>query len=260
MRLRRVMAHVKAQDWTAVGIDFAIVVIGVFVGIQVSNWNEERGTSRKAAIFSDRLRADLREENWRYQFLNEYYRDVHAAAQKTADALSGKTTLSNEDLLVNAYRATQYKQGASRRATYDQLISTGNIGLIKDEALLGTAVRAYSIATIDNLVREGVESRYRELFRMSIDSDVQRALGRHCGDRYIRTGDFEGIAEVLDYPCTTGLPVDVIDAAAGTLRADPRTLQFLRVRIADLETRRVDITSNNRDVFEGLQEVAGARR
>jgi hypothetical protein len=260
MRLRRVMAHVKAQDWTAVGIDFAIVVIGVFVGIQVSNWNEERGTSRKAAIFSDRLRADLREENWRYQFLNEYYRDVHAAAQKTADALSGKTTLSNEDLLVNAYRATQYKQGASRRATYDQLISTGNIGLIKDEVLLGTAVRAYSIATIDNLVREGVESRYRELFRMSIDSDVQRALGRHCGDRYIRTGDFEGIAEVLDYPCTTGLPVDVIDAAAGTLRADPRTLQFLRVRIADLETRRVDITSNNRDVFEGLQEVAGARR
>ena len=260
MRLRRVMAHVKAQDWTAVGIDFAIVVIGVFVGIQVSNWNEERGTSHKAAIFSDRLRADLREENWRYQFLNEYYRDVHAAAQKTADALSGKTTLSNEDLLVNAYRATQYKQGASRRATYDQLISTGNIGLIKDEALLSTAVRAYSIATIDNLVREGVESRYRELFRMSIDSDVQRALGKHCGDRYIRTGDFEGIAEVLDYPCKTGLPADVIDAAAATLRADPRTLQFLRVRIADLETRLVDITSNNRDVFEGLQEVAGARR
>jgi len=62
---------------------------------------------------------------------------------------------------------------------------------------------------------------------------------------------------VLDYPCTTGLPVDVIDAAAGTLRSDPRTLQFLRVRIADLETRLVDITSNNRDVFEGLQEVAG---
>jgi hypothetical protein len=260
MLLGRVIEHVREQNWTAVGIDFAIVVIGVFVGIQVSNWNEERETSRKGAIFSERLRADLREENWRYQFLNEYYRDVHAAAQKTADALSGKTALSSEEFLINAYRASQYKQGASRRATYDQLISTGNIGLIQDEDLLRTAVRAYSIATIDHLVREGVESRYRELFRMSIDSDVQRTLGKHCGDRYIEPGDFKGIAEVLDYPCTTGLPGTVIDAAAETLRADPRTLQFLRVRIADLETRLVDLTSNNRDVFQGLQEVADSRR
>jgi hypothetical protein len=260
MRLRRVVEHVGEQNWTAVAIDFAIVVIGVFVGIQVANWNEERATSRKAAVFSERLRADLREENWRYQFLNEYYRDVHAAAQKTADALGGKTTLSNEEFLVNAYRATQYKQGAGSRATYDQLISTGSIGLIRDDVLLSTAVRAYSIATIDNLAREGMASRYRELFRMSIDSDVQRALGQHCGDRYIRPGDFEGIAEVLDYPCATGLPDAVIDAAAGTLRSDPRTLQFVRVRIADLETRLVDITSNNRDVFEGLQEVAGTKR
>lgn len=37
MMLRRVIEHVKNQQWTAVGIDFVIVVIGDFVGIQVSN-------------------------------------------------------------------------------------------------------------------------------------------------------------------------------------------------------------------------------
>ena len=42
MLLRRVMAHVKTQDWTAIVIDFVIVVAGVFVGIQVSNWNASR--------------------------------------------------------------------------------------------------------------------------------------------------------------------------------------------------------------------------
>lgn len=42
MLLRRVMQHVKEQNWTAVGIDFVIVVIGVFVGIQVANWNDAR--------------------------------------------------------------------------------------------------------------------------------------------------------------------------------------------------------------------------
>ncbi len=37
MLLRRVIAHVRNQEWTAVAIDFVIVVIGVFVGIQVAN-------------------------------------------------------------------------------------------------------------------------------------------------------------------------------------------------------------------------------
>ena len=36
------MDRVKAQNWAAVGIDFCIVVVGVFTGIQVANWNDTR--------------------------------------------------------------------------------------------------------------------------------------------------------------------------------------------------------------------------
>ena len=42
MRLRRVTEHVKAQNWFAVWLDFVIVVVGVFIGIQVANWNAAR--------------------------------------------------------------------------------------------------------------------------------------------------------------------------------------------------------------------------
>ena len=42
MLLRRITEHVKAQNWTAVALDFLIVVLGVFIGIQVSNWNAAR--------------------------------------------------------------------------------------------------------------------------------------------------------------------------------------------------------------------------
>jgi hypothetical protein len=42
MLLRRVIEHVREQNWLAVFIDFLIVVVGVFIGIQVANWNEER--------------------------------------------------------------------------------------------------------------------------------------------------------------------------------------------------------------------------
>jgi hypothetical protein len=40
MLLRSVSQHVRDQNWFAVWIDFAIVVVGVFIGIQVANWNE----------------------------------------------------------------------------------------------------------------------------------------------------------------------------------------------------------------------------
>ncbi len=255
MILRRFSEALKEQNWTAIVIEFVLLVVGVFLGIQVANWNTERETKQKAAVFTERLKVDLRAESWRYQFLLEYYRDVRDATEAAADALSGKAPLSNEDFLINAYRATQYKQGASTRATYDELISTGNIGLIEDQKLLNLAVRAYSIATIDNTVKEGFESPYRALFRMNIPNDTQRALGKQCGDRYILPGDYREFDHVIDYACRSGLSDAAIDEAAIALRADPQTLRLLRRRVADLETRLADLTGNNRDVLVGFLAI-----
>ena len=42
MILRQLMEHVRTQNWVAVALDFAIVVLGVFIGIQLGNWNEAR--------------------------------------------------------------------------------------------------------------------------------------------------------------------------------------------------------------------------
>ncbi len=54
MILRRVIEHVKTQNWFAVGLDFVIVVLGVFIGIQVSNLNAARA---EAAAFERKLSA-----------------------------------------------------------------------------------------------------------------------------------------------------------------------------------------------------------
>ena len=65
MLLRRVIEHVRDQNWTAVAIDFAIVVVGVFVGIQVANWNaanvDRRLAERYLAGIADDIRADTNE-------------------------------------------------------------------------------------------------------------------------------------------------------------------------------------------------------
>ena len=256
MILRRLVAHLRDQHWTGVFIELVIVVLGVFIGMQVSNWNQQRVADQQAAVFTARLKADLRIEDWSYQFLITYNREVLANANQAADALEGASEMSDEAFLVSAYRATQYKEPARRRSTYDELISTGAIGLIRDQNMRDTSMRLYSTAMFDNLAREGRQSRYREVFRKSLPNTVQRTLAKQCGDHYLEPGDNAGIHGVLDYTCSSGLSAQVIVASAKALRSNPELLPMLRLRIADLETRLGDLTSNNRTLMENLHTIA----
>ena len=67
MLLRRIKTHVEKENWFAVGVDFVIVVIGVFIGIQVAYWNEARGVERDQRAMLVQLHNDLapRLEFWR---------------------------------------------------------------------------------------------------------------------------------------------------------------------------------------------------
>ena len=62
MILRRVITHFRKQEWTAIAIDFVIVVVGVFIGIQVSNWNETRVERTREVIFLTNLAKDVRRD------------------------------------------------------------------------------------------------------------------------------------------------------------------------------------------------------
>ena len=69
MLLRRVIEHVKAQNWTAIAIDFVIVVVGVFIGIQVANRNTARLEQEAERRLVAQLAADVdtaieRREDW----------------------------------------------------------------------------------------------------------------------------------------------------------------------------------------------------
>ena len=151
MIFRRFLQRLGQHRWGAIATELAIVIIGVFIGMQVSNWNEDRATARRAEIFSERLRSDLREEAWGYEMQIGYYGDVAAHGRRTLDALTGRAPLSDEQLLIAAYRATQYNTNIRRRATYDELTSRGEIGLIADDGLRDLAQRVYTSPMFDDI-------------------------------------------------------------------------------------------------------------
>ena len=234
--LRRVVANIRRQDWTAVVVELAVVVIGVFLGVQASNWNEDREKDRKSVEFTARLKDDLRVEAWNYEFQIEYNEQVLANAQRAVDALTGKAPLADEALLIAAYRATQLNGNSRRRATYDELTSTGEISLIRDQGLRTLAIDVYTLPVVDQIERDGRQSEYRRAFRMAFAYEIQRALAEKCGDHNVLVGDYAGIATALDYPCSTGLAPDAIAAGAATLRKDPKFVELLQLRMADIAT------------------------
>ncbi len=61
MILRSLTKHVKEQNWFAVVLDFLIVVIGIFVGFQVTEWNTERSNRLEEALILDRLISEYQE-------------------------------------------------------------------------------------------------------------------------------------------------------------------------------------------------------
>ena len=103
---------------------------------------------------------------------------------------------------------------------------------------------------------EGMESPYRKWYRMYVPNAVQRALSKACGDRYIQSGDYQNFDHVIDYDCAPDLTEAEIAAAAALLRTDSQVVPFLQLRLADLETRLTDMTSNNRDILNGLRHYA----
>jgi hypothetical protein len=60
MILHRIINHLKSQHWTKVFIDLVIVVLGVFIGLQVDNWNQMRQQKQHAAQLLNTLGTSMR--------------------------------------------------------------------------------------------------------------------------------------------------------------------------------------------------------
>jgi hypothetical protein len=256
MILRRVIKHFRNQEWTAIFLDFLIVVVGVFVGLQVSNWNDARALNSKSALFTERLTSDLRDEAWSYQYLIEYFDDVRANGYRALNALTGKAQLSDEMLLINAYRATQTLINVRRRSTFDELTSTGTIDLIRDDNLRNAAIWIYNEPTFEDVTMERDNAQYRQLFRMLVPLEVQDTLLEKCGDREVEVGDYKNIIDSLDYSCKTGLSPELLREAANALRMEESTISLLRLRMANVKTYSNNLTLYNLEPRLTLQAIA----
>jgi len=232
---------IKQRTWFTFAVDFCVIVAAVFVGILIADWNDARREVQRSEALTSRLIDDLADEAWIYHYIVSYHEDVLGAAMRTQDALLSDAGLVSEAFLIDAYRASQYTWWKQRRGTFDELVSTGALGLIRDEDLRRIALEVYSSPLQRDIAQAGQNSLYRALFRQQVPTDVQRALGKACGDLAIPFGVYGRLSEVLSYECTPELSQAQIETSARALTENPEFAPTLRLRIANLETELADL-------------------
>lgn len=142
MLLRRVTKDVRDQNWTAIAIDFLIVVTGVFIGIQVANWNEERLNRQDERVLIARLRTDFDRigENAERSLV---YHEKMAANLRTlirsvrSDRLKDNDVAAFDQALI---LGITIQTSADHSGTFTEIMSSGRANVLRDRDLLDALV------------------------------------------------------------------------------------------------------------------------
>ncbi|GAA0853940.1 hypothetical protein [Aliiglaciecola litoralis] len=234
MILSRVTKHVKEQNWFAVFIDFLIVVVGVFMGLQVTNWHAEQVGEQQAQVLLKRLSVDLKNDHDAMMSVVNYHIVVKQYAMRAVDALNGENAIKDEDFVIATYQASQINPAWSNRATYNEMLSTGQINLIKNEPLKDALFAYYSGDYATDPLNTTI-APYREFIRGEMPIAIQNAIKKDCGDQQIEVA--HTFSNTLPANCDLPLADELFKKTALFLRAKSEMLSNLQYQIAVNDTQ-----------------------
>ena len=164
MFLSRVVEHVKHQSWTAIGIDFFIVVLGVFIGIQVSNWNAGRIERREETVYLKAMQEDVA---WSIESLEKLI-DLMERQSEARQALYAYS--ADPDAAIDPADRDRYISVGLfhiaymniRQVTYEALKESGRMSVIGSPGLI-TALQSLSadVAAVETRQKDEVQTTYR---------------------------------------------------------------------------------------------------
>lgn len=151
MPLRRMNEHVKSQNWLAVFLDFVVVLSGVFLGIQFSNWNDARQQRAQEALYLERLSQDFDLIIDRLELGLDATRTSVESGQLLLDYIeaseTGQDEPSREEATAALGRIGTSAAPAGPSATFTEMVSSGDLSIIRDDTLRDALFEYDLIAT-----------------------------------------------------------------------------------------------------------------
>jgi hypothetical protein len=171
MILRRVIAHFRKQEWTAIAIDFLIVVLGVFVGIQVSNWNAGRADRVSERNYIVQLRQDLKLIQVELRDQIEFERFQSRLASEIASEIIEPSAQAERRIGVGLAHLAQRRTLKTASPTFVDLQSSGNLEIISDPDLRAAIIACFFRAgrfeaAIDRNNQSFVDQAFKDFMRI----------------------------------------------------------------------------------------------
>lgn len=180
----RIARRLRDHDWIAAFIDLLIVVVGILIALQVSNWNQARLDARRERAYLERiladLQTDLRVNRNRERFMAQVGRYgeqalAHADTGALVDGSPWKTVLAY-------FQAGQFYSYSRDGITFTEMRDSGDLGLIHDPRLRSQLAFYYEASAnrfADDMIMNLIP-RYRQDIRSVTPMRVQDYIWTHC--------------------------------------------------------------------------------
>lgn len=221
MILRRLIDNVNEQNWFVVLLDVSVVMVGIFLGMQVTDWNDERKDNDLQRIYNERLIIDFKNEKKGAQARINYFNGTKTHGYKALTYLNQSSShrIPMKEVLVAFMMASGRWENSSKQNTYDELINSGRIHLIADFDLRDVINQYYSDNTM-RMIEFARMSSYFITIRSIIPPDIQKVILNNCEK-------IEGVLQVTIYikqPCQLNLNNETVLATIKLIEKHP-TLQ-----------------------------------
>lgn len=246
--LRRFREHAAKHDWFSVAIDLTIVIIGVFLGMQANNWNQDRLDRNRGQQYRQRLIEDLvaNDEDFRQRAV--YYGQVHDAGYAALQDLRRSKSADPVAFLSESFKATNILPRSTQRATYQEILSAGALGLVGDDSVRRRIMTYYAGLDMTDRLTATVPT-YRDRLRSIMPYELQQAIMSDCPEE--DREDPQGRQDVfLNSSCRPKFDPKEASLAAAQIRSAPAIQADLTRSIIDADQKILQFQSMRRSAGE----------
>ena len=187
MIIRRLGDAFARQDWFVVFIELIVLVLGIFIGLQVDDWNQARKDRLEERVFLEELLEDFDASESSLASSIERLERVATAMIGLLEQSAKDAPDWDMDQLNTAFRQLHNMPTfiAVSRA-YDNLTGAGDLRLLRNRELKNALAQYYSFAELIELIQNTHEMELVGTFQPYI----------------IENADFQAVAPVLidDFP------------------------------------------------------------
>lgn len=144
MILARLTRAIRDQNWLAVAIEFIIVMLGVVIGFQVTQWANDRALDQRREAALDRLHGEAEQVVAYHQSLLDVHERLNALRTEAIERLIANdwADANRADMAQGLNSVGILPAAFPPRTVYDELINAGEFASIGSPELR-TAISAY---------------------------------------------------------------------------------------------------------------------